>query len=37
MVFVRQGDLWIMNADGSGERQLTDDDVWTTAPAWSTR
>ena len=37
MVFVRQGDLWIMNADGSGERQLTDDDVPTTAPAWSTR
>jgi Tol biopolymer transport system component len=36
-VFVRDDDLWVMSADGTGQRQLTTDRVQITAPAWSTR
>jgi len=31
----RQEDIWIMNADGSGRRKLTDDPHKDRAPAWS--
>jgi len=31
----RQEDIWIMNADGSGRRKLTDDPYKDRAPAWS--
>ena len=37
LVFVRRGDLWMMNADGSDQRQLSDDNVEISAPTWSTR
>jgi Tol biopolymer transport system component len=30
------GDIWIMNADGSGRRQLTTDPHWDTGPSVST-
>jgi Tol biopolymer transport system component len=37
IAFMRNEQLWIMNADGSGERQLAADEVPITAPAWTTR
>jgi len=37
LVFIREGNLWVVSADGSGARRLTNDGVPNTAPAWSTR
>jgi TolB protein len=37
LVFIRNDNLWIMSADGSGARRLTNDGIPMTAPAWSTR
>jgi len=28
-------DIWIMNADGSGKRKLTDNGMWVWGPSWS--
>jgi TolB protein len=37
LVFIRNDNLWIMSADGSDARRLTNDGIPNTAPAWSTR
>lgn len=35
MVFAHDGDIWVMNADGSQRTQLTDDPAEDFDPAWS--
>jgi Tol biopolymer transport system component len=35
IAFVRGGDIWVMNADGSGQRRLTHDRPVETNPVWS--
>jgi hypothetical protein len=35
IAFMRDGDIWVMNADGSGLVQLTTDPVYEDDPAWS--
>jgi Tol biopolymer transport system component len=37
LVFVEDGDLWIIDADGSGAKRIVNDGIPNTAPAWSTR
>src|SRR6266571_5705880 len=35
IAFVRGGDVWVMNADGTAQKQLTHDPAVETNPAWS--
>ncbi len=35
IVFARDGDIWAMNADGSGERNVTNDPDIDATPTWS--
>jgi len=35
IAFVRDGDVWVMNADGSGQTALTSDPSSDGAPSWS--
>ena len=35
LVLTDDSDIWIVNVDGSSQRQLTDNDMWNEQPVWS--